>query len=487
MPTLSVGLTYYRGQGSPKPLSARKGKLALFIFQNLFSVIVMEFLIILIIIAVLFSLFLGLFGVEFYNAFPFGLGFALIAVVIFIVHKLHSWSVERKEKEEEEQRLKEEEERKMEEERIRQEAEKQKLIEEEERKKREWEQKIEEIRKEEEERQKRLEELKRTDFASYMSIKIFEMFYDDKRLTSCPENIETKLINGMLLIDCDMPRKTDVDRVKEIYYTQGGDEREKLYNDRDFAKVYDDTLYSLCLNAIDISCSLDEAGIVENILFNGYISDYSPTTGKFERTLIMSIIANKQQFEEIDIEHVEPKACFKALKGVSAAKLIDVAPITPVIVFDKNDNRFIEGRDIETDSGTNLAAMDWQDFEQLVREVLQLRFEKDGWKVNITRASRDGGVDAIIFNPDPLTGGKILVQAKRYTNTVGVSAVRDLYGAMTDERASKGILITTADFGSDSWNFVKDKPITLLNGGHLLGIMQEIGMKGYIDIQEAKL
>jgi hypothetical protein len=37
-------------------------------------------------------------------------------------------------------------------------------------------------------------------------------------------------------------------------------------------------------------------------------------------------------------------------------------------------------------------------------------------------------VDAVVFDPDPLPGGKMVIQAKRYTNTMGVSAVRDLFG-----------------------------------------------------------
>jgi restriction system protein len=65
--------------------------------------------------------------------------------------------------------------------------------------------------------------------------------------------------------------------------------------------------------------------------------------------------------------------------------------------------------------------------------------------VKITRASRDGGVDAVAFDPDPIRGGKILLQAKRYKNTVSVSIVRDLYGTVLNEGATKGILVTTAD------------------------------------------
>lgn len=345
--------------------------------------------------------------------------------------------------------------------------------------------KLEELRQEKKELDRMAEERKSEDLAWYVSYKLSDKFsFSDDWRSSLLPNFEPELRNEILCINCEIQTKKQILGLIDHVYEQYGEKRPKSEWDSD--KYYEDAVYSICLESMDYAFTLDNEERIRNIVFNGYVSDYSPTTGQMEQTTIMSIMASREQFEGIDVAHINPKACFKSLKGVSASRLVDIAPIIPILTFDEDDERFIEGRDIETDSGTNLAAMDWQDFEQLVREVLQLRFEKDGWKVNITRASRDGGVDAVIYNPDPLTGGKILVQAKRYTNTVGVSAVRDLYGAMTDERASKGILITTADFGSDSWNFVKDKPISLLNGGHLLGMMQEIGMKGYIDIQEAK-
>jgi hypothetical protein len=45
---------------------------------------------------------------------------------------------------------------------------------------------------------------------------------------------------------------------------------------------------------------------------------------------------------------------------------------------------------------------------------------------------------------------------------VGVAAVRDLYGTVMNEGATKGILVTTSDYGKDSYEFAKDKPLTLL-------------------------
>jgi restriction system protein len=95
-------------------------------------------------------------------------------------------------------------------------------------------------------------------------------------------------------------------------------------------------------------------------------------------------------------------------------------------------------------------------------------------------------VDAVAFDPDPIHGGKIVIQAKRYTNTVGVGFVRELWGTVLNEGAMKGILITTADYGPDAYEFAKGKPITLMNGANLLYLLEKHGRKAKIDMKEAK-
>jgi restriction system protein len=130
--------------------------------------------------------------------------------------------------------------------------------------------------------------------------------------------------------------------------------------------------------------------------------------------------------------------------------------------------------------------LSWEEFEHLIRELFEKEFSSNGGEVKVTQASRDGGVDAVAFDPDPIRGGKIVIQAKRYTNTVGVSAVRDLYGTVMNEGATKGILVTTADYGPDAYEFAKNKPLTLLNGSNLLFLLEKHGQKARIDLTEAK-
>jgi len=57
---------------------------------------------------------------------------------------------------------------------------------------------------------------------------------------------------------------------------------------------------------------------------------------------------------------------------------------------------------------------------------------------------------------------------------------------MISEGASKGILVTTSHFGSDSRKFVKDKPITLLDGSNLVYLLEKHGQRVKIDVAAAK-
>jgi restriction system protein len=69
---------------------------------------------------------------------------------------------------------------------------------------------------------------------------------------------------------------------------------------------------------------------------------------------------------------------------------------------------------------------------------------------------------------------------------VDVSAVRDLYGTVMNEGAIRGILITTASYGPDSYEFAKDKPISLVDGSNLLSMLQRHGKNFRIDLDEAR-
>src|SRR5216684_7431194 len=135
------------------------------------------------------------------------------------------------------------------------------------------------------------------------------------------------------------------------------------------------------------------------------------------------------------------------------------------------DPRFVQESDVlgALDDRPNLMELTPGEFESLITNL----FEKMGLETRQTQPSRDGGVDCVAYDPRPIFGGKVVIQAKRYKHTVGVSAVRDLYGTMQNEGASKGILVTTSGYGQASFEFADGKPLELLSGTHLLYLLAE--------------
>lgn len=304
-----------------------------------------------------------------------------------------------------------------------------------------------------------------------------------------PKSFELDYIRKtkILIIEYSLPSIAELPTLKEVKFISN-ELKEYHLSESQIVKMFDEIMYKITLKTIYEIFNADSVNAFEAISFNGWVNAVNKATGKRENNCILSIQAKKSEFMEIDLRHVDPKTCFKNLKGVSSSKLSGLTAIQPILQISRTDKRFTNHYEVANsiDSSTNLASMDWEDFEHLIREVFAQEFSSNGGEVKVTQASRDGGVDAIAFDPDPIRGGKIVIQAKRYTNTVGVSAVRDLYGTVMNEGATKGILVTTADYGPDAYEFVKGKPLTLMNGSNLLYLLEKHGHHARINIKEAR-
>jgi restriction system protein len=295
--------------------------------------------------------------------------------------------------------------------------------------------------------------------------------------------------NRILIVEYQLPSLEDIPTLKDVKYIKSSDKFKEVHiSDTAKRKLYDDLVYQIALRTIHELYEADKIEVIASIVFNGWVNSVDISTGQEITPCIVSVQVNREEFLMINLERVDPKACFKSLKGIGSTKLYSLTPIAPVLTIDREDKRFVTSYGVadSLDESENLAAMDWEDFENLVRELFEKEFSQSGGEVKVTQASRDGGVDAVAFDPDPIRGGKIVIQAKRYTNVVGVSAVRDLYGTVMNEGATKGILISTSDYGSDAYEFAKGKPLTLLNGNNLLHLLGKHGYKAKIDLREAK-
>lgn len=130
--------------------------------------------------------------------------------------------------------------------------------------------------------------------------------------------------------------------------------------------------------------------------------------------------------------------------------------------------------DLATDLLQRLKTCSPSFFERLVVEVI-VKMGYGGTRKDAGKAigrSGDGGIDGII-KEDKLGLDVIYIQAKRWDNTVGRPEIQKFVGALTGQRAKKGLFITTSDFSSDAVDYVSriDAKVVLIDGETLAQLM----------------
>jgi restriction system protein len=291
-----------------------------------------------------------------------------------------------------------------------------------------------------------------------------------------------------VVVDVTLPAPDDVSDVCDYSFVKKTREAKPVtMKAKDHDELYDGAVKQAILRTAHEVFESIYTSHVASVVVNGWVTYTDKATGNDKTSCVISVGTGRDAFTQINLARVDPSVCIKNLKGLIAGPLSQVAPVQPVLQLNREDRRFIESEAVLADlnSSTNLATIDWEAFEHLVRELFAQMFSSHGAEVKVTQASRDGGVDAVAFDPDPIRGGKFVIQAKRYTNVVPVSAVRDLYGTLVNEGASRGILVTTAYYGKDARAFAQDKPLTLIDGPNLVYLLEEHGHKVRIDIEQA--
>ncbi len=247
--------------------------------------------------------------------------------------------------------------------------------------------------------------------------------------------------------------------------------------------IYIATVAQLALRTLHLLFAADMGGDVDTVVLNCFVDTTSPETGQRVTPCLLTVRTTRDVLALHDLTKVDPAACLKHLNAEVSQKPHELKAVRPIVNFNMVDHRFIDKADVlaELDQRPNLAELTPSQFEGLITNL----FEKMGLETRLTQASRDGGVDCVAWDMRPVVGGKVIVQAKRYKHTVGVSAVRDLYGTVLNEGAAKGILVTTSGYGTSSVEFAQNKPLQLLAGGELLYLLeQHAGIKARIEFPE---
>lgn len=95
-----------------------------------------------------------------------------------------------------------------------------------------------------------------------------------------------------------------------------------------------------------------------------------------------------------------------------------------------------------------------RDFEFFVGNI----FERLGFSVKITQATRDGGKDIIATKAEPIPF-TLIIECKhwREEHKVDVSVVRSIYGVQTAMQANQSVVVTSSKFTKDARKFAEER------------------------------
>ena len=240
---------------------------------------------------------------------------------------------------------------------------------------------------------------------------------------------------------------------------------------RDRRTLYRHVLASLTLLTLHDLFTADAGQLLERVAFIGVVDTVDKATGRPARPVLISVEVFREAFNELHLLRVDPVAALQGLRANVSSAPTELKPVDPVIEIDLTDPRRVEEEELLSTLSTNENLLDLNpyQFETLIRDL----FGKMGYDTYQTRARRDGGVDCVAWYREPAGKRKTVIQAKRYSNVVPVSDVRDLLGAVLKERAGTGILVTTSAFTRGAHEFARGEQLTLWEGSQLLALLHE--------------
>lgn len=276
-----------------------------------------------------------------------------------------------------------------------------------------------------------------------------------------------------LVLNWELPKFDVVPETKSVRYMPTADQdKETARPPAQRRALYRDVLAQCVLLTLRELFAADEFGVLDSVALNGFVDDYDPSTGRRANVFLATVMTARSTFSGLNLEQVNAADCLvDGLRGQLSARPDQRAAVRPGRVPDDVGSGVAShGGDEEPD----LYEMDPIEFESLVADL----FRAMGMQAVMTQRSNDGGVDVDAMDPAPIRGGRIVVQVKRYRNTVPPTAVRDLYGTVQDAGANKGVLVTTSGFGHGSHTFANGKPLELVSGSELVDLLHRHGLRG---------
>jgi len=280
----------------------------------------------------------------------------------------------------------------------------------------------------------------------------------------------------LLIAEFDVPRQSDIPAIGQYRFdAERGDFVSTRIPEAQVADLFDEVVYQSVLRTAYELFTSDERRSLQQIVVNAYSVRTNPGTGRDARACVATCGVGRGTFDTLDLARVTAGDCFRTLNGIAGRRPSSPTIVQPIRAITRDADETLGINAAVEGASEDLLQMDPFAFEELIGALFRRIYEPEHATVEVTQASRDGGVDVVVKSPDTIKGGRTVIQVKRYNGVIGVGYVRELYGTMISSGATKGILIGTGHYGADARTFADGKPMTLVDGDTLLQMLSEHG------------
>ena len=128
---------------------------------------------------------------------------------------------------------------------------------------------------------------------------------------------------------------------------------------------------------------------------------------------------------------------------------------------------------------SDIDIMEGYEFE----EYLKTLFFYDGYNASTTSKAKDYGADIILVKDNE----KIVVQAKRYSKSVGVKSVQEAVGAIKHYQADSAMVVTNSLFTPAAETIAKENNVRLVDREELIEIYTRVKENLKLSTKESEL
>lgn len=177
----------------------------------------------------------------------------------------------------------------------------------------------------------------------------------------------------------------------------------------------------------------------------------------------------------IDDAYLRKYASFRAFQNLDSADAVPVVGTTEKSPEEILEDAYAElNASLADDLMSEIMKLSSSDFERLVVRLLLAMGYGSGIDDAgfVTQASNDGGIDGII-KEDQLGFSSIYIQAKQWDPGTSISRpeIQKFAGALQEQKAQKGLFISTASFSAGAKKSAEAAGIVLVDGKQLTKLM----------------